>query len=72
MLVLPVLAAFATSLMVARAGLLIADFPEFSENTLTGKSDESSNLPGGAALTWGAGWCPHPNPLPREREKCDY
>ena len=58
MLVLPVLAAFATSLMVARAGLLIADFPEFSENTLTGKSDESSNLPGGAALTWGAVWCP--------------
>jgi hypothetical protein len=67
MLVLPVLAAFATSLMVARAGLLIADFPEFSENTLAGKSGESSILPGGAALTWGAVWCPHPNPLPRER-----
>ncbi|WP_220457930.1 hypothetical protein, partial [Enterobacter bugandensis] len=41
-LVLPVLAAFATSLMVARAGLLIADFPEFSENTLAGKSTMAS------------------------------
>ena len=51
MLVLPVFAAFATSLMVARVGLIIADFPEFSENTLAGKSDEASNLPGGAALT---------------------
>ena len=57
MLVLPVLAAFATSLMVARVGLLIADFPEFSENTLTGKSDESSNLPGGGLM-------PSPQPSP--------
>ena len=64
MLVLPVLAAFATSLMVARAGLLIADFPEFSENTLAGKSDESSNLPGGAALTGGCGLMPSPQPTP--------
>jgi len=47
MLVFPVLAAFATSLMVARVGLIIADFPEFSENTLAGKSGESSYLPGG-------------------------
>ncbi len=51
MLVLPVFAAFATSLMVARVDLLIADFPEFRVNTLAGKSDEASNLPGGAALT---------------------
>ena len=51
MLVLPVFAAFATSLIVARVDLLIADFPEFRVNTLAGKSDEASNLPGGAALT---------------------
>lgn len=37
MLVLPVFAAFATSLIVARVGLLIAEFPEVSENTLAGK-----------------------------------
>ena len=57
MLVLPVLAAFATSLMVARVGLIIADFPEFSENTLAGKSGESSNLPGGGLM-------PSPQPSP--------
>ena len=64
MLVLPVLAAFATSLMVARVGLIIADFPEFNENTLAGKSGESSNLPGGGALTGGCGLMSSPQPSP--------
>ena len=42
MLVLPVFAAFATSLMVARVDLLIADFPKFGDNTLTRKSTMAS------------------------------
>ncbi|GJK56012.1 hypothetical protein TUM17561_34300 [Enterobacter cloacae] len=59
MLVLPVFAAFATSLIVARVGLLIAEFPEVSENTLAGKLAMASGScrPGGMT--------PYP-PLPLE------
>ncbi|EFC55138.1 hypothetical protein ENTCAN_08311 [Enterobacter cancerogenus ATCC 35316] len=49
---------------MARVDLLIADFPEVRENTLAGKSDESSHLPGGAALTRGCGLMPSPQPSP--------
>lgn len=65
MLVLPVFAAFATSLIVARVGLLIAEFPEVSENTLAGKLAMASGSCRRGGMT------PYP-PLPLEEGGSPY
>ncbi|BCU46694.1 hypothetical protein CIAM_02150 [Citrobacter amalonaticus] len=46
MLVLPVFAAFATSLMVGRVDLLIAEFLALGEHTLARKDPATLRLPG--------------------------